>query len=83
MFKSSPKEVSESARLMYLLSIGSAERSIKVGNAYFVPDDLTTQTLLAEAERQNRDPEIATRAKDSTLNGSKKSADNSSISLSG
>ncbi len=51
MFKSSPMEGSESARLMYLLSIAAAERSIKVGNAYFVPDDLTTQTLIEAVER--------------------------------
>lgn len=51
MFKSSPMEGSESARLMYLLYIAAAERSIKVGNAYFVPDDLTAQTLVEAAER--------------------------------
>lgn len=51
MFKSSPMEGSESARLMYLLSIAAAERSIKVGNAYFVPDDLTAQTLIEAVER--------------------------------
>ena len=51
MFKSSPMEGSESARLMYLLSIAAAERSIKVGNAYFIPDDLTTQTLFEAVER--------------------------------
>ncbi len=51
MFKSSPMEGSESARLMYLLSITAAEHSIKVGNAYFVPDDLTTETLVAAVER--------------------------------
>lgn len=51
MFKSSPMEGSESARLMYLLSIAAAERSIRIGNAYFLPDDLTTQTLLEAVER--------------------------------
>ena len=51
MFKSSPMEGSESARLMFLLSLAAAERSIKVGSAYFVPDDLTTQTLLDAVER--------------------------------
>ena len=51
MFKSSPMEGSESARLMYLLSITAAERSIQVGNAYFVPDDLTTETLVAAVDR--------------------------------
>lgn len=51
IFKNSPMEGSESARLMYLLSITAAERSIKVGNGYFVPDDLTTETLVAAVER--------------------------------
>ena len=51
MFKSSPMEGSESARLMYLLSITAAEHSIKIGNAYFVPDDLTTETMIAASQR--------------------------------
>ena len=51
MFKSSPMEGSESARLMYLLSITAAEKSIRVGNAYFVPDDLVTDTLIAAVRR--------------------------------
>ena len=51
MFKSSPMEGSESARLMYLLSITAAERSLRVGNAYFVPDDLVTATLIAAVKR--------------------------------
>jgi len=51
MFKSSPMEGSESARLMYLLSITAAERSLKVGNAYFVPDDLTTETIIDAVKR--------------------------------
>lgn len=51
MFKSSPMEGSESARLMFQLSIAAAEHSIKIGNAYFVPDDLTTETLISAAKR--------------------------------
>ena len=51
IFKSSPMEGSESARLMYLLSIAAAERTLKVGNAYFIPDDLTTQALLEAVDR--------------------------------
>lgn len=51
MFKSSPSKGSQSARLMYLLSIAAATRSIKIANAYFVPDDFTTQTLIETAER--------------------------------
>ncbi|MES2982048.1 MAG: phospholipase D-like domain-containing protein [Verrucomicrobiota bacterium] len=51
MFKSSPMEGSESARLMYLLSITAAEKSLRVGNAYFVPDDLVTEALIAAVRR--------------------------------
>ena len=51
MFKSSPMEGSESARLMYLLSITAAEKSLRVGNAYFIPDDLVTETIIAAARR--------------------------------
>ncbi len=36
---------------MYLLSITAAERSLRLGNAYFVPDDLTTETLISAVER--------------------------------
>jgi len=46
MFKSSPQEGSESARLMFLLSIAAAVKNVKIGNAYFVPDSLTTTTLI-------------------------------------
>jgi cardiolipin synthase len=51
MFKSSPMEGSESARLMYLLSITAAEKSLLVGNAYFVPDDLVTETFIEAVKR--------------------------------
>ncbi len=46
MFRSSPRGGSESMRLMFLLSIACARRSIRVGNAYFVPDDLLVQALV-------------------------------------
>ncbi|MEO5714922.1 MAG: phospholipase D-like domain-containing protein [Luteolibacter sp.] len=51
MFKSSPMEGSESARLMYILSITAAEKSLRVGNAYFIPDDLVTETIIAAVRR--------------------------------
>jgi cardiolipin synthase len=51
MFKSSPMEGSESARLMYLLSITAAQKSLRVGNAYFVPDDLVREALIAAVRR--------------------------------
>lgn len=51
VFKSSPTEGSESVRLMYLLSIASAAKSIKLQAAYFVPDDLTLETLVTARKR--------------------------------
>ncbi|MEX2168535.1 MAG: phospholipase D-like domain-containing protein [Pirellulales bacterium] len=51
VFKSSAREGSESVRLMYLLSIASAEKSILLANAYFVPDDLAIESLIAAKKR--------------------------------
>jgi cardiolipin synthase len=51
IFKSSPQEGSESARLMFLLSLAAAEHSIRIGNAYFIPDDLTVETMLQARQR--------------------------------
>jgi cardiolipin synthase len=51
MFKSSSTEGSESVRLMYLLTIASAEKRILIANSYFVPDDLSVETLVAAANR--------------------------------
>ncbi len=51
MFKSSSTEGSESVRLMYLLTIASAETSILLANSYFVPDDLSVETLVTAARR--------------------------------
>jgi cardiolipin synthase len=51
VFMSSPAEGSESARLMYLLTIASASKSIRIANAYFVPDDLSVETLVDARER--------------------------------
>jgi cardiolipin synthase len=51
VFKSSPDEGSESVRLMYLLSIASATRSIRLQAAYFVPDDLAIETLVTARKR--------------------------------
>ena len=57
MFKSSPTEGSESMRLMYLLSISSARHSIRIANAYFVPDDLTVESLI-DARKRGVDVQI-------------------------
>jgi cardiolipin synthase len=51
VFKSSPREGSESVRLMYLLSIASARRRLLIANSYFVPDDLSVEALVAAQER--------------------------------
>jgi cardiolipin synthase len=57
VFKSSSSEASESARLMYLLSIAAAARSVRIANAYFVPDNLSVDTLVA-AQRRGAKVEI-------------------------
>jgi cardiolipin synthase A/B len=51
VFKSSASEGSESVRLMYLLSIASARRNVRIAAAYFVPDDLSLQTLVTARKR--------------------------------
>jgi cardiolipin synthase len=51
VFKSSRGEGSESVRLMYLLSIASATRHIRLQAAYFVPDDLAIETFVAARKR--------------------------------
>ncbi len=51
VFKSSRDEGSESVRLMYLLSIASAAKSIRLQAAYFVPDDLAINTLVTARKR--------------------------------
>lgn len=57
MFKSSPREGSESVRLMYLLAIATAQRKIQIANPYFVPDDLAVETLVG-ARRRGVDIEL-------------------------
>lgn len=51
VFKSSAREGSESVRLMYLLSIAAARHSIRLANAYFVPDDLAVESLVHAQRR--------------------------------
>ena len=51
VFKSSAGEGSESARLMYLMSITCAATSVRIANSYFVPDDLSVETLVAAKKR--------------------------------
>jgi cardiolipin synthase len=51
VFRSSPGDGSASMRLMYLLAIASAARSIRIANAYFVPDSLVVDMLVKARER--------------------------------
>jgi cardiolipin synthase A/B len=51
MFRSGPGEGSESVRLMYLLSIASARKHVRIAAAYFVPDDLSVATIVAARRR--------------------------------
>lgn len=51
MFHSSPQEGSENIRLMYLLSIAAARKTILLEQAYFVPDDLTLELLVKASKR--------------------------------
>jgi cardiolipin synthase len=51
VFKSSASEGAESARLMFLLSMAAARKSILIANAYFVPDNLMRETLVDACRR--------------------------------
>jgi cardiolipin synthase len=51
MFMSSPSGGSASMHLMYLMTIAATEHSIDLSAAYFVPDDLMIQSLLAARKR--------------------------------
>jgi cardiolipin synthase len=51
MFSSSPSGGSESMHLMYLLAIAAATRTIDLSSAYFVPDRLTVDALVAAMKR--------------------------------
>jgi cardiolipin synthase len=51
VFKSSASEGGENARLMVLLSIAAARESIRIGNAYFIPDGLTIDALVTARRR--------------------------------
>jgi cardiolipin synthase len=51
MFSSSPLGGSESMELMYHMAITTAERSIDLSMAYFVPDDVSSRILLGAMRR--------------------------------
>ena len=49
--KSGPGEGQEHIRISYLCAIAAAKKSIEIGNAYFVPDDLEIEMLVAARKR--------------------------------
>lgn len=51
MFSSSPSGGSQSMKLMYLLAITAAQRSIHLEAAYFIPDDLASKALIDAVDR--------------------------------
>lgn len=51
VFMSSADQGSESARLLFLLSIAAAREDIRIATAYFLPDQLTTEALLDARRR--------------------------------
>ena len=51
VFFSSPRDGTESVRLMYLLSIAAAHQSIRLSASYFVPGHLTTEELVDACAR--------------------------------
>lgn len=51
MFSSSPSGGSESMQLMYLMAVTAASRTIDLSAAYFVPDSLTMDALMAAMKR--------------------------------
>ncbi len=50
-FKSGPKDGEENARLVHLLAIAAARKNIRLSHAYFVPDDLSMDQLIAAKKR--------------------------------
>ena len=51
VFSSSPSGGSESMKLMYLLAITAAQRSINLSSAYFVPDTIAQNALVDAIKR--------------------------------
>ena len=51
VFRSGPEGGSASMQLMYLLSLAAARQHVRIGSAYFVPDELTIDALVAARAR--------------------------------
>lgn len=50
-FQSSSSEGADSARLLFLFSMAAARKSIRIANAYFIPDDLSVSTIVEARQR--------------------------------
>jgi cardiolipin synthase len=50
-FKSSYEDGSENARLMFLMAVACAKKSILIQNSYFVPDDICVDALVDARKR--------------------------------
>jgi cardiolipin synthase A/B len=50
-FKSSPRQGDIDLHLMYLLAIAAAQKTLRIENAYFLPDEMTRKELMAAAQR--------------------------------
>ncbi|MGI9088001.1 MAG: phospholipase D-like domain-containing protein [Chthoniobacterales bacterium] len=50
-FRSSPRQGNMDIHLMYLLAIASAQKSLLIENAYFLPDELMRRELINAAKR--------------------------------
>jgi cardiolipin synthase len=51
VFSSSPQGGSESMRLMYMMAMTAAQKTIHLSISYFVPDEMTRQILIDAAKR--------------------------------
>ncbi len=67
-FKSGPDDGPENARLAFLLAFASAQKSIKLAHAYFVPDDLAIEMLIA-ARKRGVEVEVVVPAKNDSRMG--------------
>ena len=51
VFFSSPRDGTETVRLMYLLAIAAAQKNIRLSASYFVPGALTTEEIVDASQR--------------------------------
>lgn len=66
-YTSGPSAAPENARIGYLFAIAAARQTIDISQAYFVPDDLAVETIIAARERGVRVRVIVPAINDSRL----------------